>query len=143
MLRFAYFYGPDDDFTRAVIAGVRRGRAPLLGRPEAFWSMVSHDDDAAAVVAALDVAPGIYNVVDDEPLRRRDPANAIAQALGVRAPKLLPQWLKYLLGSIGETLARSQRISNSKLKAASGWVPQWRSGREGFAQLAGSGQPVK
>ena len=138
VLRFAYFYGPDDAFTNAFIAGVRKGRAPLLGRPDAYWSMVSHDDAAAAVVAALDLPRGIYNVVDDEPLDRRGLADAVAQALGVPAPKLLPYWLKYVLGSIGETLARSQRISNRKLKGASGWAPRRRSAGEGIAEAARS-----
>jgi len=136
VLRFGYFYGPDSDFTRAFVASVRKGRAQLLGRPEAYWSMVSHDDAASAVVAALDVGPGIYNVVDDEPLTRRELVDSIAAALGVSPPKLLPGWLKYLLGSLGETLARSQRISNRKLKAASAWVPRWRSAREGMGELA-------
>ena len=136
VLRFGYFYGPDSDFTRAFVASVRKGRAQLLGRPEAYWSMVSHDDAASAVVAALDVAPGIYNVVDDEPLTRRALVDRIAAALGVPPPKLLPGWLKYLLGSLGETLSRSQRISNRKLKAASRWVPRLRSAREGMGELA-------
>ncbi len=87
VLRFAYFYGPDSDFTHSFIASVRKGRAQLLGRPEAYWSMVSHDDAASAVVAALDVAPGIYNVVDDEPLTRRELVDRIAAALGVSPPK--------------------------------------------------------
>ncbi len=135
VLRFAYFYGPDSDFTRGFIASVRKGRAQLLGRPEAYWSMVSHDDAASAVVAALDVPPGIYNVVDDEPLRRRELVDSIAAALGVPPPKLLPGWLTYLLGSLGETLSRSQRISNRKLKAPSRWVPRWRSAREGMRKV--------
>jgi len=131
VLRFAYFYGPDSEFTRALIESVRKGRAHLLGDPRGFWSSVSHDDAASAVVAALDVPGGIYNVVDDEPLRRRELADGIAAALGVPAPKLLPGWLKYLLGSLGETLARSERISNRKFKAASGWAPRSRSVVEG------------
>ena len=98
--------------------------------------MVSHDDAASAVVAALTVPAGIYNVVDDEPLRRRELVDSLAAALGVPRPKLLPGWLKYLLGSLGETLARSQRISNRKLRAASSWVPRWRNAREGWGPLA-------
>ena len=74
--------------------------------------------------------------MDDEPLTRRELVDRIAAALGVSPPKLLPGWLKYLLGSLGETLARSQRISNRKLKAASAWVPRWRSAREGMGELA-------
>jgi hypothetical protein len=33
---------------------------------------------------------------------------------------------------MGETLARSQRISNRKLRAASGWAPRFPSVREGW-----------
>jgi nucleoside-diphosphate-sugar epimerase len=135
VLRFAYFYGPDSDFTHTFIASVRKGRAQLLGRPDAYWSTVSHDDAASAVVAALDVPAGIYNVVDDVPLTRRVLVDGVAQVLGVASPKLLPGSLKYLLGSLGETLARSQRISNKKLKAVSGWAPRWRSAPEGMAEL--------
>jgi len=136
VLRFGYFYGPDSDFTRGLIASVRKGRAQLIGDPAGFWPTVSHDDAASAVVAALTVPAGIYNVVDDEPLRRRELVDSLAAALGVPRPKLLPGWLKYLLGSLGETLARSQRISNRKLRAASSWVPRWRNAREGWRPLA-------
>ncbi|PYO86490.1 MAG: hypothetical protein DMD58_16705 [Gemmatimonadetes bacterium] len=144
VLRFAYFYGPDSDFTRAFLASVRKGRAQLIGDPAGFWPMVSHDDAASAVVAALTVPAGIYNVVDDEPLRRRELVDSLAATLNAPPPKLLPAWLKYLLGSLGETLSRSQRISNRKLKAASGWVPRWRSAREGLAEvIADRGEPVR
>jgi nucleoside-diphosphate-sugar epimerase len=78
VLRFGYFYGPDRDFTRDMIAMVRRGWSPLPGRPEAYTSPVSHDDAADAVVAALDVLAGIYNVVDDEPVTHRDFAGSLA-----------------------------------------------------------------
>ena len=144
VLRFAYFYGPDSDFTRAFLASVRKGRAQLIGDPAGFWPMVSHADAASAVVAALTVPAGIYNVVDDEPLRRRELVDSLAATLNAPPPKLLPAWLKYLLGSLGETLSRSQRISNRKLKAASGWVPRWRSAREGLAEvIADRGEPVR
>ena len=52
---------------------------------------------------------------------------------------------KYLAGSMGETLARSHRISNSLFKDKSGWSPRYRSVREGFpalvARLGGGSQP--
>lgn len=72
VLRFAMFYGPDSWFTRDLIGYVRRGWAPIPGVADAYTSLVSHEDAAAAVVAALGVPPGTYNVVDDEPLRRRE-----------------------------------------------------------------------
>jgi nucleoside-diphosphate-sugar epimerase len=97
-------------------------------------SSVSHDDAAAAVVASLGAAGGTYNVADDEPLTRRDFYNSLADVLGVRAPRFPPSWLRYLLGSLGETLSRSQRISNSRLRTV-GWAPKYRSVRAAWPTL--------
>jgi nucleoside-diphosphate-sugar epimerase len=95
-------------------------------------SSVAHDDAATAVVAALNIRAGVYNVVDDEPLRRREYFAALAKALGVPPPKLPPLWLGRLTGSVGETIARSLRISNRKLREESGWAPRYPSVREGY-----------
>ncbi len=120
---------------RTPIAPVGYNRsvvAPIPGAADSYFSSVSHDDAAAAVVAALDAAPGIYNVVDDEPLRRREFFGSLAGVLGVPPPRLPPPWLKYLFGSLGEMLARSLRISNRKLRDQAGWVPKYPSMREGW-----------
>ena len=132
VLRFAMFYGPDSWFTRDLIGYVRRGWAPIPGVADAYTSLVSHEDAAAAVVAALGVPPGTYNVVDDEPLRRREFFDSLAGVLGVAPPRLPPPWLKYLFGSLGEMLARSLRISNRKLRDECGWAPRYPSMREGW-----------
>jgi len=89
-----------------------------------------------ATVAALQVHAGAYNVVDDEPLTRREYFDALAQALDVAPPRLPPAWLKHVFGSTGELLARSQRMSNDKLRQATGWTPRYRSAREGWRDLA-------
>jgi 2-alkyl-3-oxoalkanoate reductase len=136
VLRFAALYGADASQLADMIAFARRGWMPLLGPAHSFLPSVSHDDAAAAVVAALDVPAGIYNVSDDEPLRHRDFADALADALGVPPPHLPPAWMAYLAGSIGRTLARSLRISNRKLRAASGWAPRYPSVRDGFRVVA-------
>jgi nucleoside-diphosphate-sugar epimerase len=138
-LRFAFLYGPDSDFLADTIKFVKKGWAATFGSGEGFISSLSHDDAAAAVVAAVSAPAGVYNVADDEPLRRRDYFAALAGLLGVGRPKLAPVWIKYLAGSIGETIARSQRISNRKLRGATGWAPRYPSVREGFrAVIAGS-----
>ncbi|MFN2567669.1 MAG: NAD-dependent epimerase/dehydratase family protein [Gemmatimonadaceae bacterium] len=135
VLRFALFYGPDSSFTLDTISYVRKGWAPALGAPDGFVSSVSHDDAATAVVAALAARAGIYNVVDDEPMRRRDYYGSLAAALGVAPPKFPPAWLARVTGSLGETLSRSQRISNRKLKEESGWRPATRSVRDGWPHI--------
>lgn len=138
VLRFGTFYGPDSRFTQNMINAVRSGWAPLPGPPDAYFSSISHEDAAAAVIAALDVPAGIYNVVDDEPLRRRDYANALAAALRVAAPRPVPPWLTALSGPIGKVMSRSQRIANRLLRWESSWRPKYPSLREGWAATVAS-----
>ena len=138
VLRFAAFYGPDAGQLGVMAALIRRGWMPLLGPAHSYMSSVSHDDAAAAVVAALDVPAGVYNVSDDEPLRHRAFADALADALVVPRPRLPPAWAAYLAGGMGNLLARSQRVSNAKLRAATGWAPSYRSVREGFPAVVGA-----
>jgi nucleoside-diphosphate-sugar epimerase len=132
VLRFAAFYGPDAMQLHAMIRGIEHGWAAFPGGPERFISSVSHDDAARAVVAALSVPNGAYNIVDDEPLRRADYVAALASALGVHAPRFLPAWTKALFGPAGDVMSRSLRISNRKFRHATGWVPHVPSVREGF-----------
>ena len=131
VLRFAFFYGPDSDFTLDTIEMVKKGWAPALGSPSGYISSVSHDDAASAVVAVLNAAGGTYNVADDEPVTKREFYEWLAMALGTDAPRFPPSWLKYLMGSLGDTLSRSQRISNKKLRTL-GWKPVHRSVRDGW-----------
>jgi 2-alkyl-3-oxoalkanoate reductase len=132
VLRFAAFYGPDSPFALELLEHVRKGRAPIPGSPDAFFSSVTHDDAAAAVVASLSLPAGVYNVSDDEPLRRREYVAAVAAALGVAPPKLPPAWVMALGGSLMKLMARSLRISNRKLRDASAWRPRHPSAREGW-----------
>jgi nucleoside-diphosphate-sugar epimerase len=131
-LRFGLLYGPRDRFTEDVLKLVRLGWLPILGKPEGFLSMLNHEDAASAVLAALDVPAGIYNVVDDEPLTRGQFADTLAALLGVLPPKIPPPWLSKVTGSVGEVIARSLRISNRKLRAASAWAPRYPNARTGW-----------
>ncbi len=87
--------------------------------------MVWVDDAAQAVVAALERAlVGVYDVVDDEPLRRDDILAAFARFVGRGRLVRLPTWLLRLLGGAGvATLSRSPRVSNRRFKEATGWAP--------------------
>ena len=144
VLRFGMLYGPEDRATATLIESVRRGWFPLLGRPDAFCSWAEHQDAARAVLAALGVPAGVYNVVEDEPMRRRKLADGIARLLGVRPPRLLPRWASPLGGAIGGTIARSLRVSNRKLRSASGWMPQYRTALKGLgAIIAGERPPAE
>ena len=132
VLRFGAFYGIDALQTIDLIEWIQRGRAPLPGRAGAFISSVSHDDAARATAAAMKVPAGVYNVVDNEPVTHRVFVDSLATAIGVDKPRLPPAWLTPLFGSVGRLLARSVRISNRKLRSASGWAPKYPSVREGW-----------
>ena len=124
VLRFGGFYGPDSTM-QAMLDMVRKGWAPLPGDPRAFFSSLSQHDAATAVAAALDVPSGIYNVVEDDPMRRGEWAASLARAAGARAPRPLPRWLVPLGGSVLRLLARSQRISNARFRSVSSWRPRY------------------
>src|SRR6266571_127239 len=66
------------------------------------------------------------------PVRRREFTDALAAAMHVPPPRFFPTWVARLAGSLGETLARSQRIANRKLRGASPWAPRYPSVVEGW-----------
>jgi len=135
VLRFSLFYGPDSSLTLDLLKAVGKGFAPAFGSPDAFMSSLWTDDAAAAVFAAMSVPAGTYNVSDDTPLRRGEAFKLLASELGVKAPAMLPQWVTKAMGSVGETLGRSLRISNSRFRSVSGWAPVVPSLREGWKRL--------
>jgi nucleoside-diphosphate-sugar epimerase len=132
VLRFAAFYGPDSMLVTDTMRALRWGWAPVPGAPNAFFSSLSHDDAATAVLHALRAPAGTYNVVDDEPLRRRDLFGSLTSLIGARTPRFPPAWMTPLFGDAGKLLARSMRISNAKLRHDTGWSPRYRSAREGW-----------
>lgn len=126
VLRFGLFYAPDAIHTEAMATAARRGVALVAGAPTAYQSSIHADDAAAAVVAALDAPAGIYDVVDDEPLTKRETARVLAGRLRV------PGALTKLAGANGKLLGASQRVSNRRFKEATGWSPAYRSLREAW-----------
>lgn len=89
------------------------------------------------MVAALEWAPaGVYDVVDDEPLRRGEWSAALARAVGRRRLLGPPARLVRLLGGeAAAALSPSQRVSNRRFREATGWAPSVPNAREGLARL--------
>ena len=135
VLRFSMFYGPDSSLTLDMVKSIRRGFAPALGGGDAYMSSLWTDDAASAVFAALRVPAGVYNVTDDVPMRRREAFDILAEELGVKRPRMLPRWASRMMGSVADTVGRSQRISNAKFHQAANWVPKVPSVREGWKLL--------
>jgi nucleoside-diphosphate-sugar epimerase len=137
VLRFGSFYGPT---ARMIDEGLRLARwrlSMVAGKPEAYVSSIHTDDCAGAAVAALDAPTGIYNVVEDDPVTRREYLDVFAAAFGLRKLRPAPSWAMRLgAGSAAEAVIRSQRVSNKKLRGATDWSPRYPSVREGWPAVA-------
>jgi len=138
VLRMGYFYGPAASGTQHLLRRARHGIAMLFGPGSAYQPLIWVDDAALAVIDALAKAPaGVYDVVDDEPMQRREITSALAHAVGrkwlLRPPSIL---LRLLAGRNAGFLARSQRVSNRRFKEATGWSPMIPSARVGFRLLS-------
>jgi nucleoside-diphosphate-sugar epimerase len=137
-LRFGAFYGPGSEQTDMLVRMARRHVGFLVGRPGDYMSSIHLADAGAAVAAALSVPAGTYNVVDDEPVTKRELAAAIGDAVGARPWVHVPGRLTPLLmrgQPAAALLARSQRVANGRFRSATGWAPAYPSVREGFAEL--------
>jgi 2-alkyl-3-oxoalkanoate reductase len=87
-LRYGFFYGPATWYSSDGDMGdqVRQQWVPVIGTGEGVWSWVHIEDAAAATVAALECAPGAYNVVDSNPTPQREWLPAFARAVGAPPP---------------------------------------------------------
>ena len=128
VLRFGMFVAPESEQSLVLAKGARRGFSVLPGAADGFFPSIHADDAATAVVAALDAPPGIYDVVDDEPLRRREQRAAIGAAVG--RPRQHAMFTpKRVAGPLGD----SQRVSNQRFRDRTGWSPAYPSAREAWA----------
>jgi nucleoside-diphosphate-sugar epimerase len=141
VLRYGGFYGSIADMPPAFLDTIRKRRFPIVGDGGGVWSFVHLDDAAAATVAALDHgAPGVYNIVDDDPAPVAEWLPGMAAAFGAKPPRHLPIWLGRLAGGEAAVSVMTQvrGASNAKAKRELAWQPGHPSWRQGFAQAFGS-----
>jgi nucleoside-diphosphate-sugar epimerase len=136
-LRYGNFYGPGTGFAPDgdIVELVRRRRLPIIGDGSGVWSFVHIDDAVAATIAALERgAPGVYNIVDDEPAPVAVWLPELARLLGAKPPLRVPVWLGRLAaGDVGVSMmTRIRGVSNAKAKHELDWTPRYASWRAGF-----------
>ena len=124
-------YGPGTSHDRrgSTAADIVAGRVPLVEGATGMYSWLHVEDAASAAVAALERgAPGIYNVVDDEPAPQPEWLPVLAQALRADPPAAAetppPPYAPEM---------SLRGASNAKAKRELGWRPRYASWREGFA----------
>jgi nucleoside-diphosphate-sugar epimerase len=141
-LRYGWLYGPGTYFASdgSTAAAVRNQHYGIIGEGSGIYSFIQVDDAASATVAAVERgAPGIYNVVDDEPAPIRDWLPVYAEVLGAPPPVWVSEVQgEELAGPLVVELAGSMRgASNEKAKRDLAWRPRHANWRQGFATCAG------
>ncbi len=142
-LRYGGFYGPGTSLRvnpdGEHVEAVRKRRFPIVAGGTGIWSFVHIADAAAATAAAVNQgAPGVYNVVDDEPAAVAEWLPALAERIGARPPRRVPRWAGRLLAGEAATVMMTEvrGAANAKAKRELGWrlrYPSWRDGfREGL-----------
>jgi nucleoside-diphosphate-sugar epimerase len=124
-----------------MLAQARRHIVMTLGHPGSYQSSIHLADAGTAVAAALGAHAGVYNVADDQPLTKREFADALTAAAGVTPWIRGPGRAATLFGHRLTSLTRSVRASNSRFKAATGWAPAFPSAREGWQATAVAARP--
>jgi 2-alkyl-3-oxoalkanoate reductase len=139
VLRYGWLYGPGTYFDRngSQTEDVLKRRAPLVGKGTGTFSFLQVEDAASATAAAVERgAPGVYNVVDDEPAPYRVWLPVFAEEIGAKPPRSVPTWLARLIaGPAAEAMSIDLRgASNAKAKRELGWQPRYASWRQGFRE---------
>jgi nucleoside-diphosphate-sugar epimerase len=143
-LRYGGFYGPGTSLglnpDGEQIEMIRKRRLPVIGDGAGIWSLVHIQDAASATAAAVERGePGLYNVVDDDPVPVSVLLPELAKTIGAKPPRHLPRWLGRLLAGEGMTIMMTEvrGASNEKAKRELGWEPRYPSWRQGFREGLG------
>ncbi|MHB8295517.1 MAG: NAD-dependent epimerase/dehydratase family protein [Acidimicrobiales bacterium] len=130
--RYGNFYGPG---SAALLDAVRRRKLPVVGGGAGLWSFIHVADAADATIAALDRGtPGVYNIVDDDPVPAAVWIPYLAEVAGAKSPLHVPVWVGRLAAGEGvvSMMTKARGSSNAKAKSVLGWTPSHASWREGF-----------
>lgn len=132
VLRCGMFYGPDDAMSVETVRLARRGAALFVGPGSSWHSALRTDDVGPAVTAALSAPSGVYNVVDDEPLRRADLLGLLASSAKRSRLRRPAGFIVPLASAAARVQARSQRVSTARFHEVTGWHPTVPSRRHGW-----------
>ncbi|MFL5895755.1 MAG: NAD-dependent epimerase/dehydratase family protein [Thermoleophilaceae bacterium] len=136
VLRYGFFYGPGTSYARdgEQVERIRKRQMPIIGDGEGCFPFIHVEDAASATVAAIDRgAPGVYNIVDDEPAGGCDWIPYVADLAGAKKPWRVPAFVaRWVAGPPAEMATKLQPVSNEKAKRELGWQPLYASWREGF-----------
>lgn len=133
VFRLPGIYGPG----RSVIDRIRAGTAQRIAAPGQVFSRVHVADIAGGLAAAIaaDIAPGAWNLADDEPAGAEAVLLYACRLLGVPPPPPIALSEAALSPMARGFYAENRRVANGRLRRAAGWTPLYPSYREGLAAL--------
>jgi nucleoside-diphosphate-sugar epimerase len=140
VLRYGWFYGPGTSYDPegAIPSAIRKGSYPIVGVGAGTYSFINLRDAAVATVRILSQeASGIYNIVDDSPIRLSEWLPLAAKLLDAPAPGHMDEAAaREKLGDVRVYYMNEQRgASNAKAKRQFNWQPAFPSCRTGFEAL--------
>ncbi|MGH3516398.1 MAG: NAD-dependent epimerase/dehydratase family protein [Haloechinothrix sp.] len=138
VLRYGGFYGRGA--SDLLLDAVRKRQLPVIGGGTGIWSFIEITDAAAATLAAVERgAPGVYNVVDDDPAPVAEWLPYLATVAGAKPPLRFPAWLVRMLAGefVVAQMTSARGSSNDKARKELGWEPRYPSWREGFRAWVG------
>jgi nucleoside-diphosphate-sugar epimerase len=128
-LRYGFFYGPGtyhDPESGSISEQVRDRQYPIVEPGTGVFSFIHVEDAAAATVAALEITPGVYNIVDDNPSPMAVWLPAFARFLGAAEPLRVSE--QEAIQRHGPDAAwyalRLRGASNAKAKKEFGFAPR-------------------
>jgi len=133
VLRYGMFYGPGT--SDVMLDVVAKRKMPVVGGGAGVWSFIEVTDAAAATAAAVTRgAPGVYNIVDDDPAPVAQWLPFLSSCIGANPPIHAPAWLGRLLAGelVVSLMTQSRGAANAKARRELGWAPSYPSWRDGF-----------
>ncbi|HZQ55212.1 MAG TPA: NAD(P)-dependent oxidoreductase [Bryobacteraceae bacterium] len=139
VLRYGNFYGPGTSVAPdgEIVEAVRQRKLPIIGSGAGIWSWIHIDDVVRATLLAIEGAPaGIYNIVDDDPAEVSVWLPYLAQAIGAKPPRRVPEWLGRLVAgeAVVSMMTKIRGASNATAKRVLNWQPLYPTWREGFVR---------
>ena len=132
IVRLPGIYGPG----RSAFDRIRKGTARRIIRDGQVFSRIHVDDIAAGLLALLrSDRAGVFHLCDEEAAPPQDVIKFAAELLGVPAPSEIA-FEDADLSAMGRSFySECKRVSNAKVKAATGWRPLYGSYRDGLSAI--------
>ena len=139
VLRYGWFLGPGTTYEAkgTIPIAIRKGTMPIVGSGAGMYSFIDLRDAAAATVRVVErQTGGIYNIVDDSPVRSSEWLPHAAKLLGAPAPGYIDEaQAREKLGDMRVYYMNEQRgASNAKARRELHWQPAF-SWRDSFEEL--------